>query len=90
MVPRDFSLSQNYPNPFNGMTNLEFRAPTTGFVTLKVFDLLGREVAVLVNEECRPGEYRVHWDASRLPSGVYFCRLQAHDFLQTKKLILLK
>lgn len=90
IAPQEFSLAQNYPNPFNGMTNLEFRVPNTGFVSLKVFDLLGREVSTLVNEECRPGVYRVAWDASRLPSGVYFCRLQAHDFLRTKKMILLK
>ena len=89
-VPLGFSLAQNYPNPFNGMTNLEFRVPTTGFVTLKVFDLLGREVSAIINEECHPGVYRVTWDASRLPSGVYFCRLQTHDFVQTKKMILLK
>ncbi|MCX6142867.1 MAG: T9SS type A sorting domain-containing protein [Ignavibacteriales bacterium] len=76
-IPTQFSLEQNYPNPFNPTTNFEFRIAAAGFVSLKIFDVLGREVAALVNEERQAGTYRVTWDASKLPSGVYFYRLLA-------------
>ncbi|MBI4536086.1 MAG: carboxypeptidase regulatory-like domain-containing protein [Ignavibacteriae bacterium] len=103
-VPEDFALHANYPNPFNTKTVIEFRIPSldlpaptlsgpagqAGFVTLKVFDLLGREVATLVNENKEPGSYRVEFDAGQLASGVYFYRLIAGDFVQTKKLMLLR
>ena len=93
-----FSLLQNYPNPFNPMTILGYRiAPsyfssgkTSVFVTLKVFDLLGREVATLVDGENSPGSYELTFDASTLSSGVYFYKIQAGDFLQTKSMLLLK
>ena len=89
-VPNVFSLSQNYPNPFNPSTNFGFRIVEFGFVSLKVFDVLGREVATLVNEEMQPGSYEVTWDASRFPSGVYFYRLTAGSFHSTKKLSLIR
>lgn len=77
--PTDFLLSQNYPNPFNPSTNIAFRIAHSGFVTLKVFDLLGREVTTIINEVRSPGTYTVRWDASGHPSGIYICRLQVHN-----------
>jgi hypothetical protein len=89
-APRQFSLSQNYPNPFNPMTNFEFRIANYEFVTLKIFDVLGREVASLVNEVRSAGVHTIRWDASSLPSGVYYFRLLAGDFVGTRKLVLAK
>jgi N-acetylmuramoyl-L-alanine amidase len=89
-VPVAFALEQNYPNPFNPSTNIEFRVSNLGFVSLKIFDVLGRDVATLVNEVRPAGVYRMRWDASSFPSGVYFYRLRAGDFVQTKKLVLTK
>ncbi|MBM4160475.1 MAG: T9SS type A sorting domain-containing protein [Ignavibacteria bacterium] len=98
--PSDYQLKQNYPNPFSPkagstsgakpVTSLEFRVPSSGFVSLKVFDVLGREVAVLVSEEKSAGEHRVTWDASDLSSGVYLYRLQAGGFVETKRMMLLR
>ena len=89
-TPEGFGLWQNYPNPFNGMTNVEFRIANFEFVRLKVFDVLGREVAVLINEQTPRGNHRVIWNASSLPSGTYFYQLQASDRIETKKMMLLK
>ena len=89
-VPNRFQLEQNYPNPFNPSTRIRFRVANSEFVELKVFDILGREVAKLVNEELKPGSYEVAWDAIGLASGVYLYRLQAGDFVETKKLLLLR
>jgi photosystem II stability/assembly factor-like uncharacterized protein len=86
----EFSLLQNYPNPFNGMTNLEYRIADRGFVSVKVFDILGRQVATLVDDEKLPGVYRVQWNAANFASGVYFCRMQAGNFIQTRKVLLLR
>jgi hypothetical protein len=88
--PLTFSLGQNYPNPFNPTTAISYQLSANSFVTLKVFDILGREVATLVNEVQRPGIYRVKWDASGLPSGVYFCRMHAGEFVATRKAVLMK
>ena len=85
-----FVLSQNYPNPFNPSTVINFRIPKFSRVSLKVFNVLGQEVAVLLNEEKASGYYQVRWDASHVPSGIYFYRLQAGEFVETKKAILLK
>jgi subtilisin-like proprotein convertase family protein len=93
-----YSLSQNYPNPFNPVTNIKFSVPLAGNIKLTVFDILGREAAVLLNEHKYPGVYNVDFDASRLASGVYFYRLEAgdpsagsgHSFVQTKKMLLIK
>jgi hypothetical protein len=87
---REFSLEQNYPNPFNPTTNFGFRISDFGFVTLRIYDVLGREVATLVNETRPTGVYTVRWDASSLPSGVYFYQLRTGDFVETKKLVLAK
>ncbi|MGD8306576.1 MAG: T9SS type A sorting domain-containing protein [Ignavibacteria bacterium] len=86
----DFSLSQNYPNPFNPETKIKFYIPETGFVTLKVYDLLGNEVSILVNDEKTSGNYVVRFDASDLPSGIYFYVIQIWDFVECKKMVLLK
>lgn len=95
-IPEAFILYQNYPNPFNPETHLEFEIPEGGFVSLKVFDLLGNEVAVLVNEKLSPGRYKTNFnvrDVSKirdLSSGVYFYRLKVNGFEQTKRMVLLK
>ncbi|MCX6141972.1 MAG: T9SS type A sorting domain-containing protein [Ignavibacteriales bacterium] len=83
-------LAQNYPNPFNPSTNISFSVPSNTFVTLKVFDALGREVAILVGEELSAGAYSRQWNAANVPSGVYFYRLGAGQFVETKKLVVLK
>jgi len=90
IIPSSFSLSQNYPNPFNPTTIIRFQIKDSKTTTLKVFDLLGREVQTLVNEKLKPGEYEVTFNGSALPSGVYFYKLQAGDFTDTKKLVLIK
>lgn len=89
-IPVSFSLHQNYPNPFNPVTEIRFQIAEVGLVTLKVFDLLGREVATLVNEVKQPGRYEVTWDADGVSSGVYLYRLQTGSFAETKKLILVR
>ena len=89
-TPTAFSLSQNYPNPFNPTTTINYQLPMSGQVTLKVFDMLGREIATLVNDNENAGSYSAKFDGSRLASGVYFYRLQAGSFSQTKKLMLVK
>ncbi|MFZ0456003.1 MAG: T9SS type A sorting domain-containing protein [Ignavibacteriaceae bacterium] len=85
-----FELLQNYPNPFNPTTNIKFRIAEIGLVTLKVFDILGREVATLIDEEKPAGQYTINFNAAELASGVYFYQLKAGNFLRTKKLLLLK
>jgi hypothetical protein len=85
-----FELSQNYPNPFNPSTTIKYQIPASSFVTLKVFDLLGRVVSTLVNEELKTGSYEATWDASRSSSGVYFYRLDTGNFIQTKKMVMIK
>ncbi|MGB8317163.1 MAG: T9SS type A sorting domain-containing protein, partial [Ignavibacteriaceae bacterium] len=87
---RKSELLQNYPNPFNPTTNIKFRIAEIGLVTLKVFDILGREVATLIDEEKPAGQYTINFNAAELASGVYFYQLKAGNFLRTKKLLLLK
>ena len=89
-IPSLYELYQNYPNPFNPQTRIKFQIPTSNFITLKVYDVLGREVATLVNEVKHPGSYEVTWDASGLASGVYFYQLKAGDFVDAKKLVLMR
>ncbi len=91
-IPSQFSLSQNYPNPFNPATKIKFAIPFgySSQTILSVYDILGREVAVLVNEQLRPGKYEVDWDASAFPSGVYFYKLVLSDIKETKKMVLVK
>ena len=88
--PLDYFLEQNFPNPFNPITNFEFRIVNPGFITLKIYDVLGNEVATIVNANLPAGSHKYQWNAIRFASGVYFYRLHAGDFVTTKKLILLK
>jgi hypothetical protein len=89
-VPEQFVLSQNYPNPFNPSTTIKFGIPRNSFATLKVFNILGQEVATLVNGETEAGSYEMTWNASGLSSGIYLYRLQAGKFIETKQMILLR
>jgi Secretion system C-terminal sorting domain len=86
----EYSLSSNYPNPFNPSTSINYTIKSAGVVTLKVYDMLGKEVATLVNERKEPGSYLVNFNAENLPSGIYVYKITANDFTSTKKLMLLK
>ena len=88
--PTSFSLLQNYPDPFNSSTNIKYSIPKTSMVSIKVYDIIGNEIITLVNEEKPSGTYELTWNAANLPSGVYFYRIQAGSFIDTKKMILLK
>jgi aminopeptidase N len=89
-MPRGFVLEQNYPNPFNPTTVISYQLPVNSYVTLKIFDLLGREVSTLVNEKKDAGRFSVQWDASARASGVYFYRLTAAGHIQTARMNLVK
>lgn len=89
-IPKYFSLSQNYPNPFNPETRINFSIPKAGFVTLKIYDMLGRETATLVNEFKNAGNYITEFNASGLPSGVYYCKMISGDFSDVKKMVVVK
>lgn len=89
-VPEKFSLLQNYPNPFNPSTVIKFNVKTASNVTIKVYDILGREVRGLVNEELQPGEYKVLFNAENLPSGIYFYRMAADEYSESRKMIFIK
>jgi len=89
-IPSDFELHQNYPNPFNPTTKIRFAIPNFGFTTLKVFDILGKEVATLVNEKLQPGTYETTFDGNGLNSGVYFYILQTDNHVETKRITLVK
>lgn len=94
-LPVEYSLSQNYPNPFNPQTKIKFDIPAnvkgqTTNVKLVIYDLLGREVTTLVNEELKPGTYEADWDGSNFSSGVYFYKIITEGFVETKKMILMK
>jgi hypothetical protein len=86
----DFYLEQNYPNPFNPSTIISFAVPKTSNVKLTVYDILGNEISVLIDEELSPGRYSADFDAVNVSSGVYFYRISAGDFIETKKMILLR
>jgi hypothetical protein len=90
LAPKEFTLSQNYPNPFNPSTRIDFTTSARGQVTLKVFNILGKEVATLANGEMEAGFYQVTFDASKLSSGVYFYRLATGKFTETRRLMFLK
>ncbi len=89
-VPVSYSLGQNYPNPFNPSTEIRFQITDYRLVTLKMYDLLGREVATLVHEELKEGSYQTTFDASGLSSGTYFYRINAGNFVETRKMILVR
>jgi len=89
-MPSSFLLNQNYPNPFNPSTIIKYTIPTVSLVSLKIYDILGKEIETLVNEEKSIGSYEVEFDAARLPSGIYFYQLKAGNFVQTMKMVFLK
>ena len=89
-LPKEYALMQNYPNPFNPTTNIRFDLPKNSFVTLKVYDMLGKEVATLLSKNLQAASYMMDFDASELPSGIYFYKFQAGDFVSIKKMTLIK
>jgi len=89
-IPAEFSLEQNYPNPFNPTTTIKFSLPENEFVTLKVFDVMGNEITVLVNEEKTAGSHSIKFNAVDIASGIYFYQLKAGKHSDTKKLVILK
>jgi len=90
VIPKEFRLEQNYPNPFNPSTTIRYQIPINSHVSLKVYDVLGNEVATLVDEYREAGRYEVEFNAKGLASGVYFYKLQAGIFVETKKMLLVK
>jgi hypothetical protein len=89
-LPLEFTLSQNYPNPFNPSTTIRYQLPIRSIVTIKMYNILGKEITTLVNEKKDAGKYSINFNGSSLPSGVYFYRIQAGSFAETKKMMLLK
>ncbi|MBT8387992.1 MAG: T9SS type A sorting domain-containing protein [Ignavibacteria bacterium] len=89
-VISSYSLSSNYPNPFNPTTTINYEIPQRSFITLKIYDVLGNEVATLVDEEKQTGSYNVELNATGLPSGIYIYKFQAGNFVETKKMVLIK
>ena len=89
-LPLVYALEQNYPNPFNPATTIQYSVVTSQYVSLKIYDILGKEIQTLVNEAQPVGTYTVTWDGGGYPSGVYFYRIHAGNFVQSKKLLLLK
>ena len=89
-IPKEYSLSQNYPNPFNPITKIKFSLPKSSYVFLKVFDVSGKEIEILVNKNLSAGIYETEWDGSNYSSGVYFYRLKTGDYIVTKRMVLLK
>jgi len=90
LLPNVFTLEQNYPNPFNPITTIKYQIPELSFVTLTIYDVLGSEVVILVNEEKPAGTYKINWYAEKLSSGIYFYRIQAGSFVEMKKMVLLR
>jgi hypothetical protein len=89
-TPKNFELSQNYPNPFNPTTTIGFKMPTSGFVSLKVYDITGNEIATLINQEKPAGDYKVQFNTHSIASGVYFYRLSTGGVSLYKKMIVIK
>jgi hypothetical protein len=89
-IPLTYKVYDNYPNPFNPSTKIKFDLPKAGLVKLTVFDMLGREIETMVNENLSPGTYNAEWNAAKYSSGVYFYRIQADEFTEIKKMILVK
>lgn len=89
-IPKEFNLYQNYPNPFNPLTSIKFDIPKETKVKLLIFDILGREVTLLINEKLKPGTYDAQFDGTNYPSGVYFYKLETESFTKTRKMVLVK
>jgi len=90
LVPAEYKIYQNYPNPFNPSTKIKFDVPKLSDVKLTVYDISGKEIEVLINNKLSPGSYEFKWDASKLSSGAYFYRIQSQDFIETKRMLLIK
>ena len=90
IINKSFMLEQNFPNPFNPRTVISYQLPGTSKVTLKVYNVLGKEITTLVNEELPSGNHEIEFDASALPSGIYFYQLRAINFVETKKMLMIK
>ena len=90
MIADEFELKQNYPNPFNPSTRINFAIPNASFVNLKVYDVIGNEIATLVSEEKQAGNYEIDFNAAELSGGIYFYQLRAGNFIETRKMTLLK
>jgi hypothetical protein len=89
-TPNQYELYQNFPNPFNPSTKIRYSVPQSSTIVIKVFDILGNEIETLVDEEKFIGTYELTWNAERLPSGIYFYKLQSGSFVETKKMVLMK
>jgi hypothetical protein len=89
-LSKEFSIAQNYPNPFNPTTSISFTLPVNGFVTLKIYNTIGEEVAELLNKNIESGNHNVIFNASNLPTGAYFYRITAENYSETKKMLLIK
>jgi D-alanyl-D-alanine carboxypeptidase len=89
-LPAEYSLSQNYPNPFNPSTKIKYSLPISGLAKIAIYDLLGTEIATLINKQLDAGDYEIEWNAETLPSGIYFYKLQTNDITITRKMLLLK
>ncbi len=89
-MPKKYELEQNYPNPFNPTTTINYSVPKSSTVTIKIYDILGKEVETLVNEQKTAGNYKIEFNADKLASGIYFYQMRAGNFISTKKLVLLK
>lgn len=89
-ISKTFSLSQNYPNPFNPVTTINYSVPTDGFVTIKMYDNIGREVMTLVNKQQTAGSYEIVFNGQQITSGVYFYKIETNDFTQVKRMMLIK
>src|SRR3990172_4876610 len=90
VLPKEFNLYQNYPNPFNPSTTIQFALPKESFTKLEIFNALGEKVSTLVSETISAGTYKYEWNAKDLSSGIYFYRLSTENYVQTKKLLLMK
>ena len=90
LIPKEYSLSQNFPNPFNLLTKIRYEIPKEGNISIKVFDILGREITTLLNKHEKPGSYEIEWNTHDFASSIYFYQLKAGDYIQTKKMILLR
>ncbi|MBP9191689.1 MAG: T9SS type A sorting domain-containing protein, partial [Ignavibacteria bacterium] len=89
-IPKEYSLKQNYPNPFNPNTNIQYDLPTDNFVTIKIYNVLGKEIATLINENKTAGRYIVSFNASKYPSGIYYYKIKAGSYEAIRKMMLIK
>ena len=90
LIPLEYSLSQNYPNPFNPSTIIEYQLPNDAKISVKIYNILGQEITTLVDRDMKAGYYSFRWDTHNVATGVYFYRLRTKDFVQTKKMLLLR